>query len=99
MLAAFEDIGRHNALDKLIGSAFLAAGTIPLDRHILFLSSRSSFELVEKTAAAGASVLATVGSPSSLAIEAARQHDITLLGFVRGDRFNIYCGERRIHFD
>lgn len=94
--AAFEDIGRHNALDKLIGCCFLN-GQTPLTESIIFMSSRSSFELVQKTAICGAPVLATVGGPSSLAIETAREHGITLIGFLRGDNFNIYSGEWRIH--
>jgi FdhD protein len=93
--AVFEDIGRHNALDKLIGHCVLN-DRVPLCDYLLFLSSRSSFELVQKAATAGASILATVGGPSSLAIEAAREHSLTLIGFIRAGHFNVYSGEWRI---
>jgi FdhD protein len=92
----FEDIGRHNALDKLLGWSLLQ-GRIPLSRSLLFLSSRSSFELVQKAAMAGAPFLGTVGGPSSLAIEAAREYGITLLGFVRDHRLNVYSGDWRLN--
>jgi FdhD protein len=93
---AFEDIGRHNALDKLLGSAFLQ-GRMPLSRFTVFLSSRSSFELVHKAATAGVPVLATIGGPSSLAIELARECGMTLAGFVRNGSMNVYSGEWRLH--
>jgi FdhD protein len=93
--ALFEDIGRHNALDKLIGHCVLN-DRLPLCDNLLFLSSRSSFELVQKAATAGAPILATVGGPSSLAIEAAREHSLTLIGFIRTGHFNVYSGEWRI---
>ena len=95
LLAIREDVGRHNALDKLIGSQLLD-GELPLHRRILMVSGRVSFEIVQKAAVAGVPIIAAVSAPSDLAVETAARLGVTLVGFLRGDGFNVYSHDGRI---
>lgn len=89
-----EDIGRHNAVDKVVGWA-LTEGLLPIGNYVLLVSGRGGFEIVQKALAAGVSVLASVSAPSSLAVKLARELGLTLIGFLRGQRFVVYSGEYR----
>ena len=97
LIALREDVGRHNALDKLIGWA-MQREMLPLQNFILLVSGRSSFELVQKALMAGIPILAAVGAPSSLAVQLAHENNMTIIGFLKKHRFNIYTGLERVIF-